>query len=220
LQVKEQLPNFVKWLTQAGILNNTKDKVITKLGKSLVDIYVNQPDVMWQIIWVNLSYGSPIARWYKENIEWGRTFTMQDIEEMLRSDFPDMGKTTLHNIIYALIRTFKESPIGEMGLLNIVNKAYKKESNVDLSKITVAYSLYKYAEEKNVKTLRIKDLYSSDNKLGIYKEFGIKKSDFEAILRSLNSDSNRIVIAELNMGLDNITLRDDINSDDIINLMA
>ena len=69
LHPKEILPNFVKWLVQAGILNNTKDKQITALGKKLADIYIDMPDVLWQIIWINLSYSSPIARWYKENIE-------------------------------------------------------------------------------------------------------------------------------------------------------
>ena len=32
-------------------------------------------------------------------------------------------------------------------------------------------------------------------------------------LRSLNSDKNRLVIAELQMGLDHISLRDDISSE-------
>ena len=51
------------------------------------------------------------------------------------------------------------------------------------------------------------------------KRFGISKSDFVDILRSLNSETNRLIVAELNMGLDNITLRDDITSEDVLKLM-
>ncbi len=218
LHPKEILPNFVKWLVQAGILNNTKDKQITALGKKLADIYIDMPDVLWQIIWINLSYSSPIARWYKENIEWGYEFTQKDIEELLKTDYPDMSPKTLHNILYALFRTFKETPIGEMGqLISTSKQQYKKESCVDLSKVTVAYSLYKYAEEKGIRSMRVADIYSPDNKLGIYKEFGAQKSDFLNVLRELNSDTIRLLVAELNMGLDNITLRDDITSTDVLN---
>jgi hypothetical protein len=220
LNPKEQLPHFVKWLSQAGILNDTKNKQITKLGQKLAEIYIDLPDVLWQIIWINLAYQSPIAKWYKENIEWGREFSQTDVEEMLKCDYPDVGGKTIHNILYALFRTLRETPIGEMGqLINVSKQRYKKESNVELTKYTVAYSLYKYAEVKGVRSIRVKDLYSEDNPCGIYKEFGIAKNDFEGILRSLNSDANRIITAELNMGLDNVTLRDDIASEDVLDLM-
>ena len=220
LHPKEILPNFVKWLVQAGILNDTKNRQITKLGKKMADIYIDLPDVLWQVIWVNLSYASPIAKWYKEKIEWDREFTQNEIEEQLKSDYPDVAPKTLHNILYALFRTFRESPIGEMGQLIGTSKLhYKKECNVELSKITVAYSLYKYAESKNIRTMRVTDLYSQENECGIYKEFGISREDFKNILRELNSDTNRLLVAELNMGLDNITLREDIHSEDILDIM-
>ena len=220
LHPKEILPNFVKWLVQAGILNNTKDKQITELGKKLAEIYIDLPDILWQIIWVNLSYNSPIAKWYKENVEWGLEFTQKDLEERLLSDYHDVSPKTLHNILYALFRTFRESPIGEMGQLIATSKLhYKKEANVNLSKITVAYSLYKYAESKGIQSLRIADLYSSENSLGVYKEFGIEKAELISLLRELNSDTNRIIVAELNMGLDNITIREDLTSIDVLKQM-
>ena len=47
---------------------------------------------------------------------------------------------------------------------------------------------------------------------GIVKEFAIEKSTLELALRTLNSAKDRILIAELNLGLDNITLREDLDS--------
>ena len=46
--------------------------------------------------------------------------------------------------------------------------------------------------------------------------FGVPKAVFEKALRTLNSSSNRILVAELNMGLDHITLREDLNSESVL----
>ena len=51
---------------------------------------------------------------------------------------------------------------------------------------------------------------------GPAKEFAISKATFAKLLRRLNSATNRVLIAELNMGLDSITLRDDLTSIDIL----
>ena len=59
---------------------------------------------------------------------------------------------------------------------------------------------------------RVSDLYRSDESYGIYKEFGISKNDLMKSLRYLSSEKNRVLIAELNMGMDHITLREDLTS--------
>ena len=107
-----------------------------------------------------------------------------------------------------------------MGQLIPVSKLkYQKDPQTEVDRIAVAYSLYKYAESKGIRTFRVADLYSETNVSGIVKEFGISKSDFTNILRSLNSDANRLIVAELNMGLDSITLREDIHPIDVLNAM-
>ena len=121
-------------------------------------------------------------------------------------------ETIVKNIVYALFRTFKETPIGEMGLLREVDKLrYVKAPCESISRETVAYSMYKYGEENSINSFRVSDLYSY-SKSGIFKEFGITRSELESHLRSLNSENNRILTAELNMGLDHITLREDLNA--------
>lgn len=213
LNLKEQLPNFVKWLVQAEILEDSKTKQVSPMGKLLARIYRDMPDLVWEIIWINLSYNSPIAKWYKENIDWNFSFTQADIQELVTNDYPSDSLTTIKNIVYALFRTFRESPIGNMGLLVEIDKLkFKKVPYEYLSKEAVAYSLYKYSESKGIKSFRIADLYATDNEQGVYKEYGITKIELENHLRSLNSDINRILVAELNMGLDHITLRDDLTS--------
>lgn len=213
LHVKEQLPSFTKWLVQSQVLSDTKSKQLTEMGQILCDIYTDMPDLVWQLIWVNLAYNSPIAEWYKENVDWSEPINQKDIEERVYSEYPENSKTTVHNVVYALFRTFKESPIGEAGqLVEVQKNAYTKKPYDELERETVVYSLYKYAEQKGVTSFRVSDLYANDNTIGIYREFGVQKSSLLDILRSLNSESNRLVIAELNMGLDNITLREGISA--------
>ena len=96
--------------------------------------------------------------------------------------------------------------------MEITKNDFVRNAYDDLSREAVAYSLYKYAEAVGTKSLRVSDLYQSDSKQGVYREFGISRSAFESQLRSLNSDTNRVLVAELNMGLDSITLRDDLDA--------
>lgn len=213
LNLKEQMPSFAKWMAQAGIITDPKSKQITELGWLLKKIYEDNPSLVWQIIWINLAYQSPIASWYIFGVEWNRYISQPEICELLQNDYSDNSKTTVRNVVYAFVRTLRETPLGEMGLYKAVNKTdYHKAGLETIEKEAIAYSLYKYAEAKGVRSLTISDLYSADNKIGPYREFGLSKSEFEKLLRSLNSDSNRVLIAELNMGLDSITLRNDLDS--------
>jgi len=220
LHPKEQLPNFVKWLYHANVIDDLKARNLTDFGKLLFQIHVDMSDLVWEMIWVNLSYYSPIARWYKENVDWNYAFTQQDIQELVKNDYPNDSATTIKNIVYALFRTFKESPIGEMGLLKEVDRLkYIKAPCETISREAVAYSLYKYGEENSIHSFRISDLYSNNCKSGPFKEFGIAKGELENHLRSLNSENNRIITAELNMGLDHILLREDLNAVKAISLL-
>ena len=58
--------------------------------------------------------------------------------------------------------------------------------------------------------LRVSDLYRPEEENGVYKEFGISKAELQKKLRFLSSDKNRVLVAELSMGLDHITLREDL----------
>lgn len=211
LHVDEQIPSFAKWLHQAEIIKDTKTKEVTELGRFLSNIYSDNPDLVWQIIWINLSYNSPISAWYNESVEWKRYVSQPELDELALADYSDNSKKTVHNVVYALTRTFKESPLGDMGLYVPVNKTqFFKQGFDNIEKEALAYSLYKYSNYKGIQSLRVSDIYSPENTIGTYREFGISKLTFESLLRSLNSNEERILVAELNMGLDSITLKGDL----------
>ena len=112
----------------------------------------------------------------------------------------------------ALALSYLKIPIGfSFGQYNEIDKdTFCRNPFEDLSREAVAYSLYKYAATRKIVHLRVFDLFKQDATGGIYKEFCINKSTFEDILRSLDADTTHVLTAELNMGLDSITLREDL----------
>ncbi len=173
LNTKEQLPSFTKWLVHAEILDNAKTKNITEIGKLLISIYSSNPSLVWEIIWINLTYSSPILTWYAQSVPFLKKTIDAELKAMVKNDFPDTSDTTIKNIVYAMLRTLRESPIGE----DICQyTAEEKQTFVrlpasELSREAIAYSLYRYSEINNSKELRVSTIYS-DTEHGPKIEFG------------------------------------------------
>ena len=86
-----------------------------------------------------------------------------------------------------------------------------RNTHTEISLCAVAYSLFRYAERQKRYSLTVSEFYDENQKEGIYRQFGINKDTFERLLLSLQEDSNHVLRAELNMGLDSITLREDLD---------
>ena len=208
-----QIPSLKAWLRDAEIIDDKSQ--ITELGKILADPEVssNFPNLAWEIVWINLSYNSFIVNCFTQTIEKEAFVSQKSMEEMIKEQYASYKEKTVHNAVYQLRRTLKESPIGEtLCQYNEIDKdTFNRTEYEDLSREAIAYSLYKYAQKRQIKTMRVTDLFKADATGGVRKEFCVPKSSFESALRSLNSESDRVLVAELNMGLDNITLRDDLD---------
>ena len=141
-------------------------------------------------------------------------------EESIIEQGVEASRKTVEGAVAALVQTFNYSPFGSILTLGVDNgdKTMIRQPYDDISDKGLAYSIYKFAEMQGIRSLRIADFYTPECLNGPFKTMGISKSTFERTLRALNSSSNRLLTADLNMGLDNITLRDDINSLSIITM--
>ncbi len=207
----KQEQSFKAWLLDANIINPQKQ--ITSFGEFLKDHYEDEPELIWELMWTNYAYGSILCHWFMNTINIGQTFSKSMLDEIALSDF-EGSKNTITYAIGGFMQIFNYSPIGNILQQgnNVDGKSYIRSGHSELSSTAFAYSLYKYAEAKNVRSLKVSDFYQDECEIGPAKEFAISKSTFEKILRQLNSASNRILIAELNMGLESITLREDLTS--------
>ena len=207
-----QVDGFKAWLKDAEI-NDAKNK-LTRFGELLQQIYVDDVNLTWELILTNLSYNSFIVNWFVNNVKIGQEFDRKILEGLLNEQgYSSKGKTVA-NAVAALVQTFEYSPLGEIFNMSVSseNKKSVRQSYQEITNAGLAYSLYKYAEKKNVRSLRVSDFFTEESKSGPHRVLGISKTDFLNRLRSLNSKENRVLIAELSMGLDSITLRDDLNS--------
>lgn len=211
--------SFKAWSKDIGLLD-TKNKC-TKFGEILQNIYKDNPSLFWEIVWINLTYTSFIVNRFASLIKPGTTFDKKSLADTISASESVSSLTTLNNAVGALIDMLKNSPIGEdleQGLNN--EKKRLRQSYDDLSAEALAYSLYVYGEKNGTHEFRVSDLYQPDVECGPYIEFGISKNAILKKLRYLSTDANRVLIAELNMGLDHITLRPDLDSTSVLELLT
>lgn len=216
----KQVPSFKAWLKDAEIVD---DKVnLTSFGRLCVEINKDNSTLLWELIYINLTYNSPLIKWFSSSISFNAEIGRKDLDRLALEYFQQTFKeTTITYAIQALVQTFKYSPIGDDLNQFVAQDAkgnlFQRLPYNDLSPEAIAYSLYKYAQNKGVRMLRVSDLYRVEEDSGLYKEFGISKLELQKKLRFLSSDRNRVLVAELAMGLDHITLRDDLDQLSAIN---
>ncbi len=219
----KMVPAFLNWLKDSEIIKNS-DKRISDIGLILQNQYKTNPVLAWEVIWINLIYNSTILKWYSQEVDWNYAQSREDIESILKNSFPDIKDSTKLNGLAALINMFIESPYGsKFKFWDAIKKnsetIIRKSSYENVNTITVAYSLYRYAKSKNRFNITVDELYSPEQKQGIYKEFGLSKERFQNILRTLQENKNGIVKADLVMGLDNISLREDLTYPEVLKLL-
>lgn len=222
LNVTNQLPPFINWLRDAGVINPS-GKDITEQGKLLSQVFVEKPLIVWEILWINLNHNSEICAWYSANTEYERTYTKAELERILEETLPQYSSSVRKNAFGALQNTFVTSPLGgelQVGkVLKVNNKpVFVRKHYNDLSLVATAYSLFRYAEDMGRYSLTVSEFYNIEQKKGVVRQFGIERNAFEQNLRSIEQDSNHVLRSELKMGLDNIILREDLKSEDILKL--
>lgn len=209
-----QIPALKAWLRDAELIDDKNNA--TELAKLLAsnDVYTNHPNLMWEIVWINLAYNSFIVNWFINNITPQIECSQKMMEEMIGEQYSSYKAKTIHNAVYQLRRLLKESPIGStLGqCVDIRKDIFMRKEFDSLSEEAITYSVYKYADQLSVTTYRVSDIYRPNCEHGVGKEFCYPRTEFERVLRQLTVDKVHVLNAELNMGLDHITLRDDLNA--------
>lgn len=223
LNPKYQIPPFINWLREAYILNQDS-KNITEEGLYMAKAYQSKPKNVWEVIYIGLCENSEICKWFHGVIDFNHSYSRDEMDIILQDSYPDLKDRTLRNPFNSLLNTFKESPLSSSIPVGVLSKERNKvtltrhpHSNISLC--AVAYSLFRYAERQKRYILTVSEFYEQGQTEGIYRQFGIDKDAFGRLLLSLQEESNHVLRAELNMGLDNIILRDDLKSIDILKMM-
>jgi phosphoadenosine phosphosulfate reductase len=214
-----QVDGFKAWLKDAELTDSKNAP--TAFGELIREIYTNDSYLAWELIWTNLSRNSFIVNWFVNNIKGNQLYDKKTMIDSICSTVPGAPSRTVENAVSALVQTFSYSPIGELFRCAQTESKnnYKRGEYSEISNIGLAYSIYRYAEQIGSKSLRVSDFFGEDTNASSVNIFGLSENAFEKGLRSLNSEKNRILIAELSMGLQHITLREDVNSSNIVQIM-
>ncbi len=220
---ENQMNPFLNWMRDSDILK-TDSKEMTEIGKLFAEKYSVKSDKIWEIIWINLTCNSEMCSWYAYNIVYNKPYQKSEIEIMMESSLAEYSNSVRKNALGSLQNAFVSSPLGEKLSVGMITKENNKPvfNRIPFNAISlcaVAYSLFRYAERQKRYLLTVSEFYDVNQREGIYRQFGINKDTFERLLLSLQEDSNHVLRAELNMGLDNIILRDDLKSIDILKMM-
>ena len=219
----KQIKAMIRWLIDAELID-PKTKKVLELEKHLKEIYKIEPLFVWYIIWNNLYYNSPVVKWYCDEIEWNSVLTKGDLKEKIGLFYPNLSKGTLSNPIDAMINMFDRSPLGDelkLGVLEKKGRVVKsiKKYGIDRANpFIIAYALYKASEYYDRTDFTVSEIYKKKFVGDPYKLFGISNKELERILRGLQEDKEQILRVDLTADLDNIYLRDDLSSEEIIKI--
>lgn len=224
----KQIPAMLNWLREAELVDS-KEKRVTQLAKILKPLYDSNPLVVWQIIWINLSFNSAIVNWYVNAVRNGVQYSKQELVELLKEEYPKLKGATLKNPIDALVNMFCYSPLGATDIyddsslrVGLMEKKGVQVKNVckygtsKISSLAVAYLLYKSAEENDMYELTVTDIYEKGY-MGVSNVFNMNSENFLNALRGLTN--NEILSADLLGGLENIHLASEFSAVDVLSRM-
>ena len=216
-----QIESLKTWLRESELLD--KNNRPTAIAKLLSEI-INDELLIWEIVWTNLYYNVNLIKWYLNTFDWSTSISGKDLIIKLIEDDNYAKEKTAKNAISSLFNLFDCSPIGYVLKIGVVEKKgreryVKKIGTDDIHPLAVAYSLYKAAEHIGRRDFTISELYSKEFKGGPYKLFGISRDKLERVLRGLQEDKEQILRVDLVADLDNIYLRDDLLSLDIVKIV-
>ncbi len=208
---------FKNWLEDAELMEN---KVPTILYHSLKDKDIL---LIWQIIFINLSYNSEIVKWYTslDFKEW----KVKDLLDLLDSTYYHK-KSSLNNPLKALIKIFdvsetlkKEKLFGRLEKKGNAFITLDRVMSDSISPEAIMYCLYKFAENNGYYDLSLNELYRDDQEHTPFKIFGINKEILKRMLTGLQDIKNGILRVEFASNLDNIYLNKDFCPLDILKIM-
>lgn len=217
LNTRRQVPALSAWLREALLLEG-RDKTPTQLARSMSKLYTSRPHEVWEVIWINLCYNSNITRWFTQNTSFDTKTSPKEMIKLLGESMPER---TAKNGVDALMNLAKRTMHFGLIKLNMKGRIIESVERVSArpSILAVAYSLYRYAEVNGIRQFTLRELYQTNTPGAVVKEFNAQKEYIVDAIRTLEEEF-RLLHANLNMGLDNVILRDDITADEVADTLT
>lgn len=212
---------FTTFLKHANLLENGK---LSKTAK-IIDSYGLEDEISWALMLANLAY-TPEVNWYIKNVEFNEVLNKQYIISKLLEDENCTNERAASDIFraYSRLMDLKFNCVG-MGELRKDNKKiselfrtpwYNPEPRV------ILYSLYKFAEKCDnyyqFSLTRLLNHNIASDGISPTEIFGLDRVTMERVLQGLAINYPDFISVSFTHDLDNINLKNDKTSDDVLEL--
>lgn len=214
------VPKFKKFLRNAGVLD--KNNHYTSLTEILFRSSLEDENI-WALMFAGLVYSSQIG-WLINNIDFHVPYNQNEIKNMLGEFLTT--KTGPANVANAY-KKIAETPLSRVGFGKIVGKdkngfIFERDEWISPCPEVILYSLYKFAEACGAYYQFTLSVLMDDTiqREGISptKIFGIDRDTMIRILNGLSTKYPDFISASFTLDLENITLRDNKSSLDVLDL--
>lgn len=220
--------NLRRFLADAGV-TIPKKNLINQFGKRISEIGIKTSSA-WGILLTNLAYTSEF-NWWVKNIQLNHPYSKDELIQMLEPHVA--SNNSKQHIVSAYKNIFASNDI--LGkILGVGNCKLKentgKRSLIDITRRSwdnpvpevILYALYKFAEEcGNYYQFSLSTLMDSTiERKGISPNqlFGLNRETMIRILNGLSSNYADYISASFTLDLENITLKEDKSSEDVLKL--
>jgi len=180
-----------------------------------------ETDIAQGLILINLVAENPQMKWYVNNLDIGRTYARQIVEEMLIA--VDVKSKDAKSIAKSYKRLV-ETPLGaslHWGFVTDEGDLVRTKCSVSDPRV-VLYGLFKFAERcNNYKEFTLATLLNeSIDRDGISptRTFGLNRDDMTPLLLGLSAKYPEFITASFTHDLEKITLTENKSSQDVLDL--
>ena len=210
---------FKRFLRDAKLLDDTgfsrTAEIVDKLGLD--------NEQSWGIIYINLCY-TPQIGWFVNRTSYNETLEKSYLATLM---LEDGAKENWTNDIFSSLSRICDLPIGSLGLGETIKQknhvvALERQPWKEPDALVVLYALYRFAEAcGEYYQFTLSTLFDNTierDGVSPIKMFGIEKDEMIRILNGLTINYPEYISASFTLDLDNITLRSDKSSTDVLEL--
>ena len=210
---------FKRFLRDANLLDENGFSITA----GLVDRLGLSNEASWGIILTNLCY-APQLQWFVKRVGFDQEYSKALLASMM---IDDGAKESWTNDIFSSLVRMTELPLGNVGVGEAIREKNRATGIIrtrweEPVALVVLYSLYRFAEacgeyyQFTLETL-LDDSIERDG-VSPSRIFGIEKDAMVRILNGLAINYPEFISASFTLDLDNITLRSDKTSMDVLQL--
>lgn len=212
---------FKRFLRDADLVNSS-DLALSPFAE-VIDRLTLEDNNAWSLMLVNLAY-TPQFNWAIIKLNFGEIYST----EYLKATLVEYGaKESWVGDVCSCFGRFSQLPFRMVGYLNAeMNKtkliSVSRQPYTDVDPRVILYGLFKYAEAcgdfKQFTMGRLYDETIESDGVSPVRIFGIEEGEMEKILKGLSINYPEFINVTFTHDLDNITLKDDKTSQDVLTL--